>query len=385
MECFAFDAISDRQIASAISLRAKVQPLGGVYRAVVVPACEHLPLATLEHLLSIAEDGGTIIFEKHLPKDVPGWGDLEKRRVQFAQVIARVKLNDGEATLGKGRVLVGEIESSLSRVGVVRESLVDRELVFIRRAVDGGHTYFIANRTDKAVDDWLTLGVPAASVAILDPMTGHTGYAAKRDSSVHVQLQAGESVILRAFLTDYNDSARAWPYWEPTGEPFALAGNWKVQFLDGGPERPPDFESVKLASWTEIGGAEAQRFAGTARYTLTFDAAPSASSFWRLDLGRVAQSARVTINGRDCGTLFAPPFQIELGELQKQGNELQIEVTNTSANRLRDLDRRGVKWRNFQDINVVNIDYKPFNAADWPLADSGLLGPVKLIPLWRGW
>ena len=60
-----------------------------------------------------------------------------------------------------------------------------------------------------------------------------------------------------------------------------------------------------------------------------------------------------------------------------------MEVTNVAANRIRDLDRRGVKWRNFYDINFVNINYKPFDASNWPLADSGLLGPVRLVPVTR--
>jgi hypothetical protein len=64
--------------------------------------------------------------------------------------------------------------------------------------------------------------------------------------------------------------------------------------------------------------------------------------------------------------------------LKPTGNELEVEVTSTSANRIRDLDRRGVKWQNFHDINFVNQDYKPFNAANWPVADAGLLGPVTL-------
>jgi hypothetical protein len=58
-----------------------------------------------------------------------------------------------------------------------------------------------------------------------------------------------------------------------------------------------------------------------------------------------------------------------------------VEVTNASANRIRDLDQRGVKWQNFRDINFVNQDYKPFNASSWPLADSGLIGPVTLSAL----
>jgi hypothetical protein len=60
---------------------------------------------------------------------------------------------------------------------------------------------------------------------------------------------------------------------------------------------------------------------------------------------------------------------------------LDVDVTNVSANRIRDLDRRGVVWKTFRDINIVNIDYKPFNAANWPLTDSGLLGPVTITPV----
>ena len=64
--------------------------------------------------------------------------------------------------------------------------------------------------------------------------------------------------------------------------------------------------------------------------------------------------------------------------LKLKGNQLEIEVTSVSANRIRDLDRHGIKWKNFYDINFVDINYKPFDASDWPLTDCGLLGPVTL-------
>ena len=67
--------------------------------------------------------------------------------------------------------------------------------------------------------------------------------------------------------------------------------------------------------------------------------------------------------------------------LKPKDNRLEVEVTNVSANRIRDLDRRGVKWKSFNDINMVNLDYKPFDASGWPLADSGLLGPVTVTPV----
>ena len=62
-------------------------------------------------------------------------------------------------------------------------------------------------------------------------------------------------------------------------------------------------------------------------------------------------------------------------------NKLEIEVTNLSANRIRDLDIRQVDWKIFHEINFVSHDYKKFDASQWPLTPSGLLGPVRLTPM----
>jgi hypothetical protein len=125
-------------------------------------------------------------------------------------------------------------------------------------------------------------------------------------------------------------------------------------------------------------GADA--FAGTARYATTFSAPATAGPF-ELNLGEVHQSARVRVNGKDYGTLIAPPFRVVVDQLQPAGNTLEVEVTSVASNRIRDLDRRGVNWKIFKDINLVDINYHPFNAADWPITECGLLGPVTLTPV----
>ena len=145
---------------------------------------------------------------------------------------------------------------------------------------------------------------------------------------------------------------------------------------------PAAFATRELASWTTRDDAEAKRFSGTGRYTLEFDRPPGDARDWLLDLGHVCESARVKINGRSVGTLWSAPFQIAVGEWLRPGkNTLEVEVTNLAANRIADLDRRGVKWKEFHEINFVNRNYKPFDASKWPLQDSGLLGPVRLVPL----
>jgi hypothetical protein len=139
-------------------------------------------------------------------------------------------------------------------------------------------------------------------------------------------------------------------------------------------------DTLQPGGWTGRGDAGADRFAGTARYSVRFDAPTDAPDF-ALDLGRVAESARVRLNGKELGVLFARPFRIQTGTLQRKDNLLEIDVTNLSANRIRDLDRRSVPWKIFHDINYVGIDYKPFDASPWPVRASGLIGPVTLTPL----
>ena len=160
---------------------------------------------------------------------------------------------------------------------------------------------------------------------------------------------------------------------------------------------PADFQTRKLASWTTFADTNAQSFAGTAKYEISFDApklesnpaavgtAPNTPKRELqpcfLDLGDVRQSARVRVNGKDYGTLITPPFRVVVDNLKPAGNTLEVEVTSVAANRIRDLDRRGVPWKNFRDINFVDINYKPFDASNWPLTDCGLLGPVTLTPV----
>ena len=67
--------------------------------------------------------------------------------------------------------------------------------------------------------------------------------------------------------------------------------------------------------------------------------------------------------------------------LQPGRNVLELDVTNLAANRIRDMDQRKLPWKIMRDANIVNINYKPFDASSWPLQPSGLIGPVTLTAL----
>jgi hypothetical protein len=381
---YSFDYVSDRFLALARAEQGRIHLPGGTYRGVVVPACERMPLPTLRKLIELAEAGVPVFFAENLPSDVPGWHQLEQRRQELAHLLDRVQAARGRAGV---RLYVGSLLRSLGAAGIEREPLFDFEgLMCVRRALPtGGHYYFVANRSaTEAFEGWVVLARPARALRLLDPMTGRHGRpptraAANGSLAVYLQLWPGDSYILQTGDQPFPDPP--WTWWSAAGPSFPLEGQWQVQFIAGGPALPASYTTEKLGSWTEGNDPERERFAGTARYTLRFDAPPARPQVWRLDLGQVAQSARVRLNGKELGTCLQPPWRLLVPELQPTNNLLEIEVTSTAANRIRDLDRRGVPWKNFHDINFVNIHYRPFNAADWPVRECGLLGPVTLTPL----
>ncbi len=382
---FGVDYVSDRQLLNQITVAGgRVRARTGSYSAVVVPAAERMPPETFARLLALARDGATIIFAGALPGDVPGLSRLNERRAELASAVQGVAWGAAtkgvsSAIVGKGRVFRGDaLAPLLAEAGVQRDPLADdQSLRLIRRRTAEGRQYFAV--ASRPIDGWLPLLGTPASVVLMDPMSGRAGLARLRTvgtrTEAYVQLDSGASLIVRT--RDRRASGAAWPYARLVAAPTSLHGRWSVSFTDGGPVLPRPFISDTIATWTGRGDDDADRFAGTATYRITFDA-PDTARRHQLSLGRVAETARVRLNGRELGVLFAGNYSVETGPLRRTGNVLEVEVTSVSANRVRDLDRRGVQWRNFHDINFVGIDYKPFDASKWPVRPSGLIGPVTI-------
>jgi hypothetical protein len=398
---YAFDYVSDAQLLQARAVEGKIQMPGGDYKVILVPECKSMPLETIKQLFALANAGGLVIFEGKLPADVSGLNHLERQRGELEKCKSGLvpiwdeNRHPGFAgfKIGGGRIYAASSASGTEALNyekeIVCEPLTTRGLSFIRRSFDGGWNYFVVNRTDENFDGWISLGVPANSFVVLDALTGNAGVASTRlratdKVEVHIQLAAGQSVILRAFAKKAVGGP-AWPFWQTNGQTTKITGNWNVKFVSGGPLLPADVKIDKLASWTTFPAANCQAFAGTARYETRFDVQNSQlairHSQFSLDLGDVRQSARVRLNGKDFGTLIARPFCWVVDNLKPTANLLEVEVTSVAANRIRDLDRRGVNWKYFKDLNLVNEAYRPFNAAQWPLTDCGLLGPLTLTPV----
>jgi hypothetical protein len=372
---YSFDFISDAQLQRLSVNEGAIVAPGGRYRCIVVPATRRMSVETLQQLRDLIGRGARVQFES-LPEDVPGFGNLEARRARLRDLLQVPELRAAVAS------------ENLSVGSARQEQAFKAGLAHIRRARPDGYDYFFANLTGAAFDGWLELATSGESALIMDPLTGHTGAAAVRRANqknlrVYLQLRSGESTLVRTFSARGAPEAPPWRYAKPAAAGVPLQGEWSVEFIRGGPALPRPTHMSTLASWTSLDDSEAKRFAGTARYRVTFDAPAKRADAWELDLGEVRETARVTLNGKRIATAWSLPFKMRLEGLKPRGNLLEIEVTNLASNRIRDLDVRKVPWKIMREINLVNVKYRPFDAAAWELEPSGLLGPVMLVPLAR--
>ena len=203
--------------------------------------------------------------------------------------------------------------------------------------------------------------------------------------------------------------------------PAVVSGPWRVGFQSGrGALESAVFET--LTDWTAHGDEGIRHFSGTAEYRTRLEVA---SGQWRvtttngvaapsfdtrslatchmpllLDLGRVEVIAEVSLNGRDLGVLWKPPFEVDITDAVRPGsNELVVRVTNLWPNRLigdewhpDDCTPDG-HWTNGgieawpewilrgaprpEPRRLAFTTWK-YYSKDAPLLPSGLLGPVTI-------
>src|SRR5205085_10846513 len=109
----------------------------------------------------------------------------------------------------------------LTLPGAKQEQLARKGLRFVRRKSADGFFYFLANRSDKTIDEYVPLGTIAESALIYDPRfenrigtaellhhgprpldrsyVGSDARFSEEHADIHLQLLPGESCIVRTF------------------------------------------------------------------------------------------------------------------------------------------------------------------------------------------
>ena len=177
-----------------------------------------------------------------------------------------------------------------------------------------------------------------------------------------------------------------------------IRGPWRVRFAAGA-GAPAEITLDRLISWSDHQDPGVKHFSGEATYSQTFTVPQDILAKDRrlhLDLGQVAVMAQMKLNGRELGTLWKPPFCVDITAVAKAGeNALEVRVVNLWINRmigdeqlpedsLRHSNGTLKEWPQWlQDGQPSPTGRRTFTTwrlwkKDAPLAESGLLGPVRL-------
>jgi len=375
---YGVDFVSDRLLADMQAVNGKLQsPGGNRYRVLLIPAARRIPLETLAKIKELAEMGATVVFEE-LPEDVPGFGDYERRSRSFKQAVNSLPSI-------RNVHVIPDVISGLENIGLSGEPIVQEGIRFIRLKSGDKTSYYLVNHGNKDMDKEVVFNAKGNYALLMDPQQGDFGWChAERQGDrvkVRLQIRAGESLFVQ--FADKEDSRSGqirWNYWGSVDEVINPEGGWKLTFIKGGPQLPANQKFREPVFWTSLSGEAYSSFSGTAAYETTciIDAVDSTGRY-DLVLDDLAESAQVWVNGEDAGFIWSVPYHLEISKYLRPGkNTLRIEVANLMANRIRFMDRNRIKWNDYHEINVVNIDYKKFDASAWEVQPSGLQGSIAI-------
>lgn len=328
-----------------------------------------------KYLMTTTYDGNSLVTAAGTPYKalvITGSGNLKPELRQHLDSLASL-----------GASIIYGVDAAKMQAAAKHEPMrSDLGLRTIRRSLPDGYIYFIANLTPNDVAADAPLAVDFTAATWFDPMTGEIYGASHHKGKVNINLRSGESRILRTFNRPAATPAPKPDY--KLVKDYDLTNNtWSLTFVESVPDVKETVTLNGLKAWTELGDSILNKLGGTGVYTTKFKADKSAKgAHWQLDLGDVRESARVYVNGNYVGTAWAAPFTLGFDGLITPGdNEIRIEVTNLPANRIADLDRRGIPWRKYKEINLVDINYKKTGYADWATVPSGLNSAVTLRQL----
>jgi hypothetical protein len=395
-------------------------PSGMSYRVLVLPPDDRMTLPVLKKVAKLVREGAVVYGPK--PSRSPSLSGYPAVDQELARLAAEVWGNcDGQSvtehTYGKGKIIWGMLlEKAL---GVPADFSASKgDLLYIHRKDAEAEIYFVSNQEQKAItadcsfrvtgkvpelwypdtgkretvalytikDGVTTLPIPfdpVGSVFVVfrtPPSSAPHPIAVTPEAPLRTDAQ--NNTVLKA--TQNGDYTISWSKGSPTTvavkglpAPFILEGSWSLVFppFSEGKGEAVKTTFDKLSSWSDSTDDTIKYFSGTATYTKTFTLPAGYIAKQRqltLDLGTVKNLAEVTLNGKPLGIIWKEPFQVDVTEAVKEGeNTLTIQITNLWPNRLIGDQKLAEKDR----LTWASVSlYGPNNK----LLPSGLLGPVTI-------
>jgi len=368
-----FDYIDDRALAKTDL----------PYRVLILPGVERMPLETLKRLEEFTHRGGIVIETLRKPALAPGFLGAQSETPQIVELETRLHARFAASEQQLGNVLREALPPDLLVSPAVAASIG-----FAHRKVASADLYFVVNTSNTPVGTISRFRTAGTSAELWDPFTGRTEEA--YDASV-LRLAPYESRVI-VFSNDPPRPLKQTPA-PQAASTLDLSTNWTVTFNG----LPQPVQMTQLHSWTE--DAATRFYSGRAIYRKSVDIpADLAGKTLLLDFGEgervqpvsggeaagmrallespVRESALVYVNGQLAGSVWHPPYRVNLTKWMHSGlNELRIEVANLAINEMAGHALPGYKLLNQRyGVRFVPQGFENFHALP-----AGILGHLQLL------
>lgn len=373
---YAYDFVPPHAVLNELFVRDGVLTTdgGAQYRVLYLGgSSKHfMTLPVLQRITELVENGATLVG---LPPSLsPSLADNDS---EFSNLVHKLWTEQAITPVGEGRVIAsGDVEAALQLIGVPPDFSVDGDLPvqFVHRRLQDGELYYVVNN-GEAVELEAAFRVSGKAPELWCAESGTFAPAPyrMRDLSTTVPLSMGKNESLFVIFREPT-SRRALSLPRVSLEPLlTVEGPWQVRFQTGR-GAPDQLTLDQLTPLSAFAEPSIRYFSGVTTYTGHFTLEGGGSEYRALilDLGKMGDVAEVRINGNYVGTVWRPPFRLDVSDSVKSGgNSLEIRVANLWVNRLigdRQPDAQPVTYTTFET-------YLP----SAPLRESGLIGPVNLF------
>ncbi len=358
------------------------------YKAVVLPGIERMPIESARKIRDFVKNGGILIATRRKPSMVPGMKATDAEKTEFASIMTdlfggsnpRVKfvVSDDDA----GKALKSVLQPDVEILGG------DEFFGFVHRKTANADIYFVANTSNQKKNVEIRFRDSRKTLTVLNAMNGESNFYSNMidgGTKVSTWLEPYES---RVYVFSNTGDASADLVAPGKNAAIDLGQNWSVTFAGKQPVSYPD-----LMSWTD--SDDTKFFSGTASYEKTVDV-PAGAYAARIDFGDavplefevqrngmrtyldppIKEAAVVYVNGQRAGSVWCPPYVIDVSKFVKPGpNQLKIVVANTAVNYM--------AGRKLPDYRLLNLRYgerfQPQEMEKVMPYTSGMTGSPKLV------
>jgi glycosyl hydrolase family 106( putative alpha-L-rhamnosidase) len=368
------------------------------YRIVILPGVERMPLQTYRKLEEFVRGGGILIATRRIPQIAPGFKATEAETKEVMEISQRLFKDAGT----QGHFVADEATQLASTLtNAMRPDVAltpaEPEIGFVHRRTSDAEIYFLANTSNVRKSVQATFRQQGLQPELWDPLNGSVtaakiDAATEQGTTIALDLEPYASRVL-VFTRRKLPPGPTIP--STASKQIEINYDWQASFGPNGPV----VRMNRLRSWTE--NDETRYFSGVVTYQnyetlsgtmfgkglkafLDFgegqpnQSQPSQAGMQAMFDPPVREAAIVYVNGQRAGSVWCPPYSLEITSLLKPGlNTFRIEVSNTAINYM--------AGRSLPDYRLLNLRYgerfKPQEMEKVQPVPSGLLGSIRLI--WR--